>query len=243
MTSDPTFDCLSPALLRDRVVVITGASRGIGRAAALSLGRAGARVGAIARDPDALGDLEKEFSRLGLQGLALSADVTERRQLAAAVGKIRATFGPINALVANAGVFGAADVLEIEEAELDRLLAVNLKGTLYAMEETVPDMKEANYGKVLTVASPAAVVGSVVGPHYAASKGAILGLTRSAARQLAPHGVRVNCISPAARTDMFEDLVGHMSRQARDAWLAKFPIGVPTPEQVAGAYVFLCSAL
>lgn len=243
MTLSPARDCLSPALLRDRVILVTGSSRGIGRAVALSLGLAGARVGAVSRDREALGDLEREFRELGIEGVAAPADVTDRSELTSAVDAVRAAFGPINALVANAGLFGAADVLELEEPDLDNVIAVNLKGTLNAMQATVPDMKRAQYGKVVTVGSAAAVVGSVAGPHYSAAKGAIISLTRSAARQLAPFGVRVNCINPGAKTQMVDELLRSLGPEAEGPFLAKFLIGIPTPEEVAGAYVYLCSAL
>lgn len=239
----PAYECLSPALLRHRVIVVTGSSKGIGRAVALSLGLAGARVGAIARDREALDDLNREFETVGIQGVVACADVTDRQELAAAVDGIRAALGPVDALVANAGLFGAADVLELQEGDLDEVIAVNLKGTINAMQETVPDMKRAGYGKVVTVGSAAAVLGSVAGPHYAAAKGAIISLTRSAARQLAPCGIRVNCINPGARTQMFDELLRGLPPEAHGPLLDRFLIGIPTPEEVAGAYVYLCSAL
>ena len=153
-----------------------------------------------------------------------------------------ARFGGIDILVTNAGIWKASPVEELSDGEWSEMLAINLTGVFHCVRAAVPAMKEARSGRIVTISSTAGQRGEAFHAHYAATKGALISMTKSLAAELAPHGILVNCVAPGwTVTDMTrEDLLG----PRRDEILKTIPLGrAATPEEIAGAVAFLCSDL
>jgi 3-oxoacyl-[acyl-carrier protein] reductase len=180
--------------LNGRVALVTGASRGIGRAVALALAQAGADVvvNYLSRSREAQ-EVQSQIARLGKRCVSIQADVSIRGD----VDRLVAAAGPIDILVNNAGISRPQAIEEITERDWDDLIAVNLKSCFLVTQAVLPGMRARRWGRIVNLSSVAAQVGGVVGPHYAASKAGILGLTRYYARHLAKEGIGVNAIAPA----------------------------------------------
>ena len=177
-----------------RVALVTGGSRGIGRAIALALAQAGADVvvNYLARSREAQ-EVESLITRSGRRCVAIQADVS----ISAHVDRLVAAAGPIDILINNAGIARPQPIEEITERDWDDLIDVNLKSVFLVTQAVLPGMRARQWGRIVNLSSVAAQVGGVVGPHYAASKAGVLGLTRYYARYLAKEGIRVNAIAPA----------------------------------------------
>ena len=229
--------------LHGRSALVTGGSRGIGRACCVALARAGARiaVGYRVESPSA-NLLVEEIEAAGGEAFALSADVAQRADAEMLVDETVARFGGIDILVNNAGIWKGAPVEEISDGEWAEMLGINLTGSFHCLRAAVPAMKEARAGRIVNIASTAGQRGEADHAHYAATKGAIIAMTKSLAVELAPFGILVNAVAPGwTVTDMTrEDLLG----PRRETILKSIPLGrAATPEDVAGAVLFLCSDL
>jgi 3-oxoacyl-[acyl-carrier protein] reductase len=184
--------------LQGKVALVTGSSRGIGRAIAVALARAGAGVAVNynARTADAK-QVEDEIAGLGRRCMAIQADVSLAGDVERLVEVVRAELGPIDILVNNAGIARVQGIEEITEKDWDELIAVNLKSCFLMTQAVLPVMRARRWGRIINLSSVAAHVGGVVGAHYAASKAGMLGLTHFYASRLAGEGITVNAISPA----------------------------------------------
>jgi len=187
-----------PDDLSGKVALVTGASRGIGRAIAVALARAGADVAVNYRFREqdanqACADVEK----LGRKAVVVAADVSVAAEVARLVETVEAELGPVGVLVNNAGVTWPQPIDAITERDWDEILAVNLKSMFLVTQAVLPKMRAARWGRIINLSSVAAQLGGVVGPHYAASKAGVLGLTHSYAHLLAKEGITVNAIAPA----------------------------------------------
>jgi 3-oxoacyl-[acyl-carrier protein] reductase len=184
--------------LRGKVALVTGSSRGIGRAIAVALGKSGADVALNykARAADAR-DAESEISGMGRRAIAVQADVSHAKGVAKLLDAARSELGHIDILVNNAGIARVQTIEEITEADWDELLMVNLKSCFLMTQAALPGMRARHWGRIINLSSVAAHVGGVVGAHYAASKAGMLGLTHYYASRLAKEGITVNAISPA----------------------------------------------
>lgn len=188
---------LPARLLDGRVAVVTGAAQGLGAAFALALAKAGASV--------VVGDLASttatcvSIEAIGGSALGITLDVTDSSSVGAMFSAAHETFGGVDILVNNAALSGQLrlqPLTEISSAEWDRVLSVNLRGTFECIKEAVPLMKQRGYGKIINLSSGTAIKGVPGLAHYAASKGAIIALTRAAARELGADGICVNAIAP-----------------------------------------------
>jgi 3-oxoacyl-[acyl-carrier protein] reductase len=190
--------------LNGRNALVTGASRGIGRAIALALAKAGADVAVNyhSHDRDALQVCE-EIRSLGRRCVAVQADVAQKSEVARLLEDVRRVLGPITILVNNAGIGQVRTMETITEQDWDETLDTNLKSAFLVTQTALPDMRAAQWGRIINLSSVAAQVGGVVGPHYAASKAGILGLTHYYAGYLAKEGITANAIAPGPiSTDM-----------------------------------------
>lgn len=192
-------DVAAPADLAGRTVIVTGATRGIGRGIAHHLGRLGARLVVTGRKPRRLDALGAELDALGVEHLALAGNVADRRHAQDVAAAALDRFGRIDGLVANAQTFVPVMPLEaVTEAELATVFGTGPWGTLWSMQAVLPAMRAQGFGRIVTMGSAMGFTGAAGYGPYGASKEAIRSLTRTAAREWARHGVVVNCVCPAS---------------------------------------------
>ncbi|MBX3502258.1 MAG: SDR family NAD(P)-dependent oxidoreductase [Alphaproteobacteria bacterium] len=216
--------------LADRVALVTGASRGIGRAIALALGDAGAAVAVnyVERAADAE-TVVGAIRQAGHAALAVKADVSDSRSVTRMVREVEAALGPIDVLVNNAGIGIMRGLDDLTEADFDRTIAVNLKSAFLCTQAVLPGMRARRWGRIVNISSGAARGAGMVGAHYNASKAGMEGLTRGYAARLAKEGITVNNVAPSL---IDTDMIG--ARRA-DA-MARIPVGrLGTSEEVAQA--------
>ena len=184
--------------LAGKVALVTGASRGIGRAVAVALARAGADVGVNDRTrEDAAREVAGQVAALGRRSVIAMADVSVAAEVTRLVAEVEAGLGPVAILVNNAGVARPLSPEQVTERDFDEAITVNLKSAFLLTQAVLPGMRARQWGRVVNVSSVAAQLGGVTGPHYAASKAGMLGLTHSYASLLAREGITVNAIAPA----------------------------------------------
>ena len=227
-------------LLDDRVALVTGASRGIGRAIAVALAREGARVAVnYLKEARAAEETVRLIEASGGTAVTLQGDVGHLEAAENMVREVTRTFGRLDILVNNAGISKDNLLLRLSEEDFDRVLATNLKGAFNCSKAALRPMLKQRYGRIINVASVVGLVGNAGQTAYAASKAAIVGFTRSLAKEVASRGVLVNCIAPGyIVTDMTEAL----SEQQREEIGRRVPLGRPgQTEEVAQVVVFLAS--
>jgi len=185
--------------LSGRVVIVTGASRGIGRGIARHLARDGARLAITGRRPERLDDTVAELTGLGADVLAIAGDVADRDHAFALVAATLERFDGVDGLVANAQTFRSVTPLaDVTPADMGLLLATGPLGTLWAMQAVFPPMRDRGFGRIVTMGSAMGMTGAAGYGPYSASKEAIRSLTRTAAREWGRHGILVNCVCPAS---------------------------------------------
>jgi 3-oxoacyl-[acyl-carrier protein] reductase len=227
--------------VRKKIALVTGASRGIGRAIALELAKAFDVVVNYARREADAAAVVVAVERAGGTAVAIRADVSRRAEVDAMFGSIDARFGGLDVLVNNAGIGERIDAItDIDDDTWRRTLAVNLDGAFFCLRAAIPRMRAAGGGRIVNVSSGAARTGGSIGAHYAASKAGMLALTAKAARELARDGIAVNAVLPSViETDMLPEVARDEATRAR--MRAQFPIGrFGQPEEVASVVRFLC---
>jgi NAD(P)-dependent dehydrogenase (short-subunit alcohol dehydrogenase family) len=233
-----------------RVALVTGASRGIGRAVAETLAASGHHVALCARDAVSLDALADVLAAAGRRVCAVALDVTDPASVATGIERIHAELGPVSVLVNNAGVASSAPIGRLTLEEWRHTFAVNVTGAFLMSQAVLPDMTDAGWGRIVNVASTAALQGFPYTAHYCASKHALLGLSRALALEVARKGVTVNCVCPGfvdtemtART--IENIVASTGRDAARA-RASLESASPQhrliqPSEVAAAVAYLVS--
>lgn len=226
--------------LDGQVSIITGGSRGIGRAVALKFADEGARVAVVAaHDREALRQIEEEIAVLGGDSIAMLADVSRRGDVEGVVQSVLTQWGRIDVLVNNAGILRLGSLESISEERWEETLAVHLKGTFHCTQAVIPIMKQQRKGKIINIAAPSALRGSFGVADYAAAKGGIIAFTKNAASELSAYNIQVNCISPVADTRMTEELT-KFRREALG--IARREREFVAPEVIAPAFLFFATA-
>jgi NAD(P)-dependent dehydrogenase (short-subunit alcohol dehydrogenase family) len=226
--------------LTGKVALITGASRGLGKAMALALAAEGASIALVARDKEQLQKSVEEVWRTGSGAQAFPADVSNEKQVTQLEQDVSREFGRIHILINNAGINIRKPITDFTLAEWRRVLDTNLTSTFLMCRAFVPHLKGNGYGRIINLGSTMAHVSLAGRPAYSASKSAILGLTRSLALELAPEGITVNTISPGPfATEMNTPLMQDPELNAQ--FISKIPLGRwGRVEEVGQLAVYLC---
>lgn len=227
-------------LLQGRNAIVTGASRGIGRAIALAYAEQGANVAVVyVGGEDTAVATATECAAFGVRAQAYRCDVAEYAQVEALFAQVVAEFGSVDILVNNAGITRDNLVVRMSEDEFDQVIAVNLKGAFNAIKIAGAAMMRARAGRIISISSVSGIMGNAGQANYAAAKAGLIGMTKSVARELAARNVTVNCIAPGfIETDMTVGLSEAIKEAATGAIPAR---RFGQPEDIAAAAVFLAS--
>jgi len=223
--------------LDNRVALITGASRGLGRAMAIALAGSGANIAVNYRkEQSAANEVCATIRKLGSRAIAVQADVSVAAEVDRLLAAVERELGPVDILVNNAGISQIKPFADLTEADWDHLLDVNLKSAFLVTQRVLPGMRQRRWGRIINLSSVAAQTGGVIGPHYAASKAGLIGLTHSYAALLAKEGITANAIAPALiATDMITS--------NPNASAERLPVGFfGSPEEVGRVAVMLAES-
>jgi 3-oxoacyl-[acyl-carrier protein] reductase len=232
--------------LEGRVAIVTGGGHGIGKAYARGLAAEGASIVVAEIDADAASAVAGALVQEGFQAIAVPTDVSHWPSVEAMAKRTMERFGRIDVLVNNAAIFATVPMSrapfdQIDPAEWDRMMSVNLKGTWLACRAVVPHMKAQGYGKIINISSGTALKGSASRIHYVTSKAGILGFTRTLAREIGGAGICVNCVAPGST--LSEEAPDAETLKMRNAAASDRALRrLQTPEDLVGAIVFFASA-
>ncbi len=230
--------------LTNKVALITGARRGMGKAHALALAKQGAKVIVTDIDAGECQPVADEIKNTGGEAACFKLDVSNKKEVDQIFDEIMKKFGQLDILVNNAGIYFSKPALELTEEDWDKMIAINLKGQFLCAQRAAREMAKNKWGRIINIASVASGqvgVGIAGGAHYTASKGGIIGMTETLAIEWAPLGITVNVIAPGAiDTPMVQ--AAQMPKETMDAMLKRVPLKrIGRPEEVSAAVVFLAS--
>lgn len=222
--------------MQHRLAIVTGGNRGIGRGICLGLAQDSYSIAVVYyhQTTEAENTL-RDLQSLGCNARIYQANVAVREEVIQVVSKVIKDFGSIHVLVNNAGAASKSSTTSLTEAEWDYVVDVNLKGTFLCSQAVIPYMQQQKYGRIINISSIAGQTGGGIGPHYAASKAGIIGLTRFMARELGPFGITVNSISPSGIPTELLSKIGMKPSDQRPV------CRVGTPEDIAAAVSYLAS--
>jgi 3-oxoacyl-[acyl-carrier protein] reductase len=225
------------SLLANKVAVVTGAGRGIGRAVALAYAKMGADVACVSRTEENSAKAAAEVEALGRRAWAVAVDVSDTAAVNAAAGKILDDAGRVDILVNNAGVTRDNLLMRMSEEEWDTVINTNLKGAFnFTKALTRPFIKQRS-GRIINIASVIGLIGNAGQSNYAASKAALIGFTKSVAKELAPRGITANAIAPGF---IETDMTAALDDKVRESIIGNVPLGrFGSPDDIAHAAVFL----
>ena len=226
--------------LKDKVALVTGSSRGLGRAMALGLAAAGANIVVnYNKRKDAADQVKKAIEEMGRKVLQVKADVSKKDQVDTMVKAALDTFGRIDILINNAGIFQRVSVADMSEEIWDKTIATNLKGVFLCSNAVIQSMIANKSGRIINMTSGRGVAWQPQGAHYSASKGGIIGFTKSLALEVATFGINVNAIAPGATdTDMWRDSKTPEEIEEK-LKVPRIPKGIGRPEDLIGTAIYL----
>lgn len=226
--------------LEDKVAVITGTASGIGKATAVMFAELGARLALLDVNADGVETVAKEIRARGCDCRYYGVDITDAAAMDNSFDLILSYFSRIDILVNVAGIWESVPFLQMKQANLERMMSINLTGCFNCIKRVLPNMVERRYGKIISVASTVGKVGSGLGSsHYAASKGALLALTYSLAKEYGAYGININAVAPGPIDTGISQLLGERAIQEYTKSTALKRIG--KPEEVAAVIAFLAS--
>ncbi|WP_328988183.1 3-oxoacyl-ACP reductase FabG [Thiorhodovibrio winogradskyi] len=227
-------------MMDNEIALVTGASRGIGRAIALALGQAGARVAGTATTEEGARRIQQELADQDVRALGLCMNVTDRLSMDAALARISADFGASpSVLVNNAGITKDNLMMRMKDEEWDKIIATNLSAVFHLTKSCMRAMTKARHGRIINITSVVGFSGNAGQTNYAAAKAGLVGFSKSLAREIGGRGVTVNCVAPGF---IATDMTSALPEAHRDALLANIPLGrLGQAEEVAAAVVFLAS--
>ena len=226
-------------MLNDKVAFVTGATRGIGRAIALELGKQGATVIGTATSEDGAGKISAYLAEAGVKGKGVMLDVTDSARTDVVLADAAKEFGVITILVNNAGITRDNLAMRMGDDEWDAVIDTNLKAVFRLTRAVMRGMMKARFGRVVNITSVVGYSGNPGQANYCAAKAGVAGLTRSLARELGSRNITVNCVAPGF---IATDMTHALSEEQRQAMLAAIPLGrAGTPEDIAGVVGFLAS--
>ena len=223
-----------------RTAIVTGGSRGIGRAVCLELARAGVNIVCnYAGNAQAAESTVEECRALGVQAISVQANVAEVAECQRLFDTAMEQFGRVDILVNNAGITRDTLILRMSEEDLDRVLAVNLKGAFFCMKLAARIMMKQRFGRIVNMSSVVGVHGNAGQVNYAASKAGLIGMTKSLAKELAARSVTVNAVAPGF---IETDMTGALTEEMKQSFLSSIPLGrFGAPEDIAKTVAFLAS--
>jgi 2-hydroxycyclohexanecarboxyl-CoA dehydrogenase len=226
-----------------RVAVVTGGASGMGEATCRELGRRGLDVAVLDINEQAAQRVTEDLRASGSTAVGVGVDVTDRAGVEQAFAKVRSELGSVSVLVTSAGMFGFSPFDEITPESWSKIIDVNLTGTFHCCQVALPDMVAAGWGRIVMISSSSAQRGSPFAAHYAASKGGVITLTKSLAREYASHGITVNNIPPSGiETPMQHQAQAAGFLKSNEEIASHIPLGyLGTGADIAAAVGFLCS--
>ena len=225
--------------MTNRTAFITGASRGIGRACAIALSEAGARVAVAARNVDQLQELAGQLRKQGREAFAAPIDMSSTDSIKEAIVKTAKDFGAISILVNNAGITKDGLAMRMKKEDWDSVIATNLTGAFLAIQQVLPAMMRERWGRIINISSVVGESGNPGQANYVASKAGLIGLTKAIAQEMGSRNITVNAVAPGyVETDMTQGL----AQELKDKMLEHIPLKrIGRPEDVAAAVRFLAS--
>lgn len=226
--------------LEGKVAIVTGARKGIGESVALSLAREGADLVLVSRSIKPDGPIVNQIQKLGRRVFVKQVDVGNRAQVFEMVDETLSNFGRVDVLFNNAGISKPVMLWKMTEEQWEEIIRINLTGTFFCVQAVAKPMMEQKSGSIINVTSSAGLVGTIGQANYTAAKGGVYALTKSAAKELASYGIRVNTIAPMAETDMTQKIAN--DPKFKEKYLERIPLRrFAKPEEVGPAIVFLAS--
>ncbi len=226
-------------MLNDKIALVSGATRGIGRAIALELGKLGATVIGTATSEDGAGKISAYLAEAGIKGKGVALDVCNVTQTDTVLADVAKEFGAITVLVNNAGITRDNLAMRMGDDEWDAVIDTNLKAVFRLSRAVMRGMMKARFGRIVNITSVVGYSGNAGQANYCAAKAGVAGMTRSLARELGSRNITVNCVAPGF---IATDMTHALTEEQKQAMLASIPLGrAGTPEDIAGAVGFLVS--